>query len=199
MWKLAIVIPTYEGHPDIPRCLGYLRASAAFFEAAEPDTVEITYAVSGGVKFDEPFPVPGTPEWERRDRAIGESRWNGTTAAFDAGADEVIMVDTDVIVPIDFFTKMLRMFPGAEAKTCHIRATNGAPCRHLDDHMRQLPDDVLKTDIAGEVIMLRRTLWERMDHNWQREGRLNEDFEMAEKVRAAGARYALVEARCLAD
>lgn len=202
--KVAIVIPTWTGNPETKRCRGYLAASASLVEMAEPGKYEFVYAVIEGEKMEAAWgPTPkeqDVPAFMRRDREIARCRWEGLHKAFDdEGADVVLMVDTDVVVPIDFFPMMLQYWPLAEAKTCHILGTNTVRCRHLDDHTRQLPEDTLSQDIAGEVIYLTRSLWERMRKDWKKEGRMNEDFEIAEFVREAGAKYWLVPVRCWAD
>jgi hypothetical protein len=200
--KIGVVIPAYEGNPENERCLRYLK-TAAFVEEAHSDNV-IRFFVEMGPRVEvTTTPTrPSGPEfeqWQKRDRTIAACRWGGCAKAFDWGADDVIMVDTDVMVPIDFFFAMLNSYKNAEAKTCNVVSTSDGKYRHVDDHQNQLPLDATTCAAAGEIIMLRKSLWERMDKNWQREGRSNEDYEMAEKVRAAGATYYIVPLRCLAD
>jgi hypothetical protein len=194
--RLGVVIPSYEDNPENLRIQRYLEVCTAYATGLDP-TLDVVAYLTVGPKVEADIKDPVS--WAKRDRAIAKCRWDGTERAFREGAEWVLQVDTDVIPPMDFFWHMLSAWKGAEAKTCHVVSTTTNLCRHLDDHMRQLPDDVKTQAIAGEVIMLKRSLWDRMEHDYQPEGRANEDFEIAEKVRKAGALYHLVHVRCYSD
>lgn len=195
--KLVVVVPSYEGNPEIVRVERHIKLAREFLKQLLPD-LKFDYVLSLGEK------VPADPhdveKWILHDRAIAKCRWAGLHRAFDElNADWVLMLDTDLFFPPDFFWRMMMERQDARAKTCHIESILGEPCRHVDwPSCHKLPDTQRDVPIAGEVIMLHREVWEKMDKVIAAH-RANEDFEIAEKVRAAGYLYALTSVRILAD
>lgn len=195
--KIGLVIPSYVGNElEQDRCVNAL--GQAIWHMLPLQRFDFKFYIKRGDR----VPVEGPtshPSWIKRDREIARCRWAGMREAFADECAWIIMVDTDVIVPPDFLFHMLLFDQTAEAKACHIRGTNGSPCRHVGWPSSQiLPCATEWVPIAGEVIMLRRSLWDRMDKTvaaW----RPNEDFEIAEKVRNAGALYRVVGVTCYAD
>lgn len=194
---VTVVTPAYEENPENQRCELYVAKAAHYYEDVNLD-VFINHVFEFGPKVD--ASITDVLSWTKRDRAIAKCRWDGTAKAFDNGAEWVIQVDSDVMVPHDFFYHMINAWKNAEAKTCHIKGTDSDHCRHIGFPSQiLLPDDIDTQPIAGEVIMLKKSLWERMNKDYMKDGRMNEDLEIAEKVRAAGAVYHLVDVICYSD
>jgi hypothetical protein len=199
--KIGIAIPTYPGNRETVRCLGYLALSESAIALAEPEVYEFKVFLNEGEYMPRPA-KHGTPEyiaWElARCQVIGALRWKGFEEAFAWGAEWVAAVDTDVMVPVDFWPRMLHVWPDAEAKTCDVIGTREGVGRKVDFHYRLLPPDALECDFTGEVYMLRRSLYERMEKTLD-PTRPNEDVQMGEQVRKAGATYKIVRVLCMAD
>lgn len=194
-YKLGVVIPTYPDNIENSRIVNYTSAAISFLRRMDSE-VECKVFMEQGERV--PSDIADVNQWIKHDRAIAKCRWDGMHHAFEWGADEIIMIDTDCIFEPNFLFLMLHSWRDKEAKTCHVSSTETDLCRHLDDHQRQLPDTTQVQDIAGEIIMIKRSLWERMNKDVA-QSRANEDFEIADKVRAAGAVYNLCRMRIWSD